>query len=269
MGATPSTIPTLTAAQFAQRLAAVFPPGWSAPEALLPGGVARAALETFGAELSFMGGSLSYALAATRLQTAQGDALDAASVDFFGTLPPYALPRNAGELDPAYRTRLLAAMLPPGATRAAMAAGLLALTGFAPRLIEFWRPADTGAYDMPPGTAMAFWDVDVPPNCFRWTDWEPYQALIEVSLPQAHPFGNNPTPCFDTAGFYWDTPNAFGAWFIDVAGSSVVAGVQQVYNAINRLKCEGTICWTQFVQPPGPTWDQPGLVWDAPGGTWT
>src|SRR5690349_11921995 len=168
MGAAPSTVPALTADQYAQRLAAVFPPGWAAPDALLPGGNVRMALEALGAELSFLGGALSYALAATRLQTAQGNALDLLALDYFGATAPYALPRGAGELDPAYRARLTAAMLPAGATRSAMAAALQALTGYPPRLIEFWRPADTGAYDMPPGTNMAFWDVDVPPNCFRY-----------------------------------------------------------------------------------------------------
>ena len=52
-------------------------------------------------------GSLQYAWSAVRVQIAQGNALDLASADFFGT----TLRRVTGEPDTSYRSRILAALV--------------------------------------------------------------------------------------------------------------------------------------------------------------
>lgn len=272
MGATPTTIPTITAAQFAARLAANFPPGWASPEAKnSAGGALHNLLLMFGAPLAFVDGALQYAANATRIPTAQDTALDLASLDFFGS-GSYAIPRNSGESDAGYRTRLLAAMLPPGATRPAMFSTLQAITGYAPRLIELWRPFDTGVIDGVGGPAAAgvgtqYWDVDTVVTPGRWADpGLRYQALIECVLPLTQPFGNNPTPAWDNFNSYWDTP---GSAFID-SPPVAVGGEQLIYDAINRVKCLGTVCWVRFVPPPSPfNFDQPGLFWDESGVVWS
>jgi hypothetical protein len=217
--------------------------------------------------MSFEIGALQYALGATRIQTATNGALDLASEDYFGPpLGPYAVTRQPGEADSAYSAQLLAAMLPHGATRAAIIEVVTKITGNVPRVIEPWSPADTGVWDGGPGAGMMFWDIDSAVTPFRWTDpgLTPFQGFVECTLPQAQEFGNNPTPAFDSTAFYWD-----------VAGSSLIdptlvgqLGEAAVYNAINQTKVEGTIVWVKFVPPPGINWDQAGVNWDEAGISW-
>ncbi len=271
MGATVTTVPTLTPAQFAARLAAGVPAGWSSSAAKNnPGGVLNDVLLMLGTELGFLTGAMAYADDATRIQTAQGAALDLASLDFFGS-GAYAVPRLNGESDASFSARLLGAMLPAGATRPAMYNALLKITGFPPRLIELWRPYDTGVIDGVGGPAAAgvgtmYLDVDNVTQPARLADTGlRYQGLIQCVLPLAQPFGNNPMPAIDET-IYTDTA---GSSMVDTPPSPV-SGTAEVYNAINRMKCEGTICWVQFVPAPtGRDWDQPGLDWDTPGDNWT
>jgi hypothetical protein len=85
---------------------------------------------------------IQYAKLQTRIATATDGFLDLISFDFFGN----NLLRNLGELDAAFRTRILATLLRPKATRPGMIAVLTALTGRAPIIFEPARPLDTGAY---------------------------------------------------------------------------------------------------------------------------
>lgn len=265
MPSTPTVIQTIAPEQFAARLAGNFPPGWGSPQAVnQPAGVLHNVLLMLGTELTYLNAALQYADDATRVQTAQNDALDLASLDYFGS-GAYAIPRNSGESDASYRARLLGGMLPAGATRPAMYNALLAATGFPPRLIELWRPYDTGVIDGLPGAGMMFLDVDTAVTPGRIADpGLRYQALIQCVLPLAQPFGNNPTPCMDFT-IFTDSP---GSSMIDTTPTGVNAQ-QQVYDAINRTKCEGTICWVQFVPAPsGLSWDEPAVNWDDPGAVW-
>ena len=253
-----TTLPVISPAQFAQRLAANFPTGWSSQEAKYTvDGVLFNVLQMIGTELNFeLDTSLAYAMDATRLQTATDGALDLASLDFFGPAPtsPFALPRLSGEGDPAFLARIEDALLPTGDTRTALFNAIEAATGFAPRLIEPWSPADTGVWDGGAGAGMMFWDVDTEETPFRWTDQNlNYQGFAECILPLTEPFGDNPTPCYDVStGFYWDLPNQHGAWLIDPE-PPISGGEDAVYNVINRTKVFGTIVWVKFVSPrPGP-----------------
>ena len=96
-----TTIPAVTAAQFAARMCALFPPNWSSAQAKQPGGAVYSMLQAIGSGPASETLALGYADAATRLQTAQGQALDIALVDFFGDddaqlngLPDYDRARN-------------------------------------------------------------------------------------------------------------------------------------------------------------------------------
>jgi len=262
---TPTTIAPLTAANFAARMAANYPNGWASPDALSTGGAVFGVLTALGTPLSFENGALIYALGATRIQTAINGALDLAGEDYFGS----NLPRNPGEGDAAYNARMLAAMLAPGATRAAVTEAVEKATGYPPRVIEPWSPADTGVW------GRFYWGVDTPTTPFRWTgggrfvQGDPstglqYQGFIECSLPTPQVLGGNSVPCFDS-NFYWGIA---GMSFFDLSPSQSF-GSQVVYDAINTAKCEGTIVWVKFVPAPvAVSWDS-GLDWDQSGLTWS
>jgi hypothetical protein len=267
MGTPATTYSPLSADQFAVRIAANFPNGWMSPDAKMPGGVGYGVFFTLGTPLAFEASALGYAFDATLIGTAQNGALDGKAVDFFGT-GFYALPRNPGESDPAYAARLLAALLPEGATRKAVSDAVQAVTGQAPRLIEPWRPSDTGVWSGAPGAGMMFWGIDNVVTPGLWTNpGLGYQGFCQTILPLAEPFGNNPTPTYDQYAFNY---NVAGSSYLMAPGGAVPQGEQSVYNAINRAKCEGTIVWVQFVAPRGAVyWDETGIVWDQSGITWT
>ncbi len=87
-------------------------------------------------------GLLGYVTEQHRIETATDSNLDLIGGDYFGT----GLIRRGGETDAAYRQRILANLLAPRGTRAAVITVLTALTGKAPTVFEPARPADTGAY---------------------------------------------------------------------------------------------------------------------------
>jgi hypothetical protein len=259
---TPTTIPPLADTDFANRMAALFPHGWAAPDAKSPGGVLYAIFQMMGGGLAFENSAEIYALAATRIQSAVNGALDLAAQDFLGD----RLPRNPGETDASYRARITAALLPTGATRAAIIEAVTNATGYAPRVIEPWRPADTGAW------GHGFWGVDSSTTPGRWTGTGgrpgerslAYQGFVECVLPTPTALNGNPVPCYDSNSFY----GIAGTAWIDIEPSTTL-GPQAVYDAINLVKCEGTIVWVKFVPAPSKyNWDDPNVTWDESGVTW-
>ena len=252
MGTQQTTLPAISSAGFATRLADNFPNGWASNDARYTvTGVLYNVLKMIGSPLSFeVDSSLQYALDAMRIDTAQNDALDLASLDFFGAerVSDFALPRQPGETDPAFAARILANLLPSGATRPAVIAAVEKVTGATPRVIEPWRPSDTGVFDGAPGQGMMFWDVDNAVTPFRWTNTAlNHQGFIEFSIPATEPFGPTQTPCYDVSTvFYWDVPNSRGAWLIDPLPGSFV-GIDEVAAAILRTKAYGTLVWVKAV----------------------
>lgn len=258
----PTTIPIISPELFAKRLADNYPNGWASPDAKygVPDSVDPASingvmynlLAMMGVELNFsLDESLQYAFDATRIPTGIGDALDLASLDFFGPAPTslFSLPRLGGESDTSFSERIELNLLPTGATRQAVSDAIGRVTGFVPRIMEPWSPGDSGVWDGLAGQGMMFWDVDTVLTPFRWADDQAYQGFVECSLPLTNPFGNNPTPCYDVpSGFYWDVADGNGAWLIDPL-PLITNGVQAVYNAINRTKVFGTEVWVKFVSP--------------------
>lgn len=249
MADTPTVFPTLDADDFATRQGAVFPNGWVSPEARQPGGIFYALMKSIGGQQAFVLSALIYALEATRVQTAVGDALDLVSEDFFGD----ALPRAPGESDDSFRTRIEAGLTADfvtasGATRAAVSFAVQTITGVAPRIIEPWRPLDTGVIDGGPGTGMMFMDADCVQAPAIITDSSlAYQGFLQSIIPPIQLLDGNPLPCMDVgeaaSGLYTDTA---GSSMFDFDGS-ISLGEQAVYDAINARKTFGTVVWTQFV----------------------
>lgn len=83
-----------------------------------------------------------YAKLQTRILTATDGWLDMISADFFGS----ALLRTANQSDDSFRSRIIANMFRPRATRQSIVLVLQQLTGRTPTIFEFLRPADTGGY---------------------------------------------------------------------------------------------------------------------------
>ncbi len=197
-------------------------------------------------------GTLQYAAYATRIQTAIGEALDLSALDFLG---PGQLDRLPGELDAPYRTRIMAALMPTGATRKAISDAIQRVTGVKPRLVEPWSPGDTGVTRnfAGPGAMYSGVDTEVTPSRatmgrgqFRSSA---YMGFVDTVLPTVPLLGGNPVPCTDD-GMY-----------SGVAGSSTfnfppfLSGRQVVYNAIERSHTYGTLIWVRFTRslsPPKP-----------------
>ena len=238
-------VTVLTADQFAARIARSFPTGWSSPQAKQPGGNLYSLMKSLSAELSAIESSLAYALGSERIGTAVAPELDLAAQDFFGS----AFPRIGGETDSAYSARILAALFPTGATRAAVSAAVQSVTGKVPRIIEPWRPMDTGVLGGQAGKGMVFWNIDTVVTPFRWTNpGLRYQGFIETVLPQPIIFGPNAPPCFNVQ----PGGPGFWGWYWTIAGTSWInppnaglLGANPVYTAINRTKVFGTIVWVK------------------------
>ena len=232
-----------------QRLQRLLPP-WFPDWDQAP--IINAVLRGCAALFAYAYSLLQYAVAQTRIRTAFGAWLELISYDYFGL----RFPRAPSESDASYRARILAELLRPRQTRAAVVLEVRDTTGYPSRIIEPWSPADTGNWD------GCFWDVDTPATPFRWTGDQRYQFFIETTPPALEPFGNNPTPCYDTSGF-WDE----SLFLIDPLPA--LLGEQAVYDAINVTKAAGTTAWVKFVPPAtSTTWDQPGVTWDQPGINW-
>jgi hypothetical protein len=110
-----------------------------------------------------------------RIKSASDSMLDQVSMDFYGN----GLPRLPGESDANFLVRILAGLFVPRATRAAMSAMLLALTGVEPRIIETFRGSDVGGwsattsaaptlagglyyYVLAAGCPPCYWGIDIP-----------------------------------------------------------------------------------------------------------
>ncbi len=91
---------------------------------------------------SWLYGLLGYVGDQHRIETSTDSNLDLIGGDYFGT----GLLRRTGEADAAYRQRILANLLAPRGTRAAVIEVLTQLTGKPPTVFEPARPADTGAW---------------------------------------------------------------------------------------------------------------------------
>jgi hypothetical protein len=230
MASTPTIIPTLTPAQFAQRLGALFPDGWASADAV-KGGAAFAFLLALSQGLTAVLGQVQYADRAVLVGTETAPELDLAAQDFYGS----GMPRPPGMSDAAYANQILSGLFRSAATRAALSTALAALTGSVPRMIEPWNPGDTGATD-----AVSFLDVDTINNPMRVSGEERYTGFIETA-PAAGiaPLSGNAVPTLDD-----------GLW-IDVAGSLVAdlesGSASSIYALINQIRAFGITIGVKIV----------------------
>jgi hypothetical protein len=201
-----------------------------------------------------------YAALQGRIRTATGGWLDLIAWDFLGG----RFLRRQAENDNAFRVRLLAEILRPRVTRAAISQAVADITGSVPRIIEPWRPTDVGVWDPQPGQPGCYWDVDTIANPFRWTNTGfKFAVFIEAVLPLATPLGNNAPPAFDVYSMAYDK---FGA-FIDL--SVGLGAADEVYSAVNAARAAGITIGVKFVPAQTePHWDEPGVTWDQPNTVW-
>lgn len=171
-----------------------------------------------------------------RVSTATDVFLDIAALDYTGT----RVTRRLQEGDESFRPRLMASLLPSGATRAALQSRLMALTGTMPAIFEPTQPMDTGAYGyggLGYGVVGGYGTLTLP-----------FQAFVSVKRPvsQGVPYwagydGNASTPPYAPGGYgvgllaYSDIAQAFG-------------GVTDadIYDAIADVQPLGAIAWTKI-----------------------
>lgn len=221
--ATGTVIPTISPTQFAARLAALFPNGWASPDAA-QSGVLQSFLLALGSQLQAVLEQVRYSDSAVLVPTETSPELDFAAQDFYGS----ALPRPPGMSDVAYANLILSGLFKPATTRAALSNAISDLTGFVPRMIEPWRPSDTGVWDGP----ASYWDVDSAVTPFLWTGEERATGFIESAPPiPSMGTGGNPVLCWDD-GWYWDVA---GSSFFDI----VLNPTSSLFTLVNRLRAYG------------------------------
>lgn len=161
--------------------------------------------------------------AQSRIATATGQFLDAASTDFFGP----RLPRRTAELDESFRSRIIQQLARDHATRAAVIAITTDLTGHEPTIFEPGRVADTGAYASPSfafGAAGAWGNLNIP-----------FQAFVTVKRAQGIGVSN-------VAGY--GTPGPLSRSSLAAATGQVTD--PDIYAAIASVMPTASRAWTRI-----------------------
>jgi hypothetical protein len=182
--------------------------------------------------LSFVYALYTYAKLQTRIMSATDGWLDMIAADFFG---PGQVTRKTGQGDTSYRLVILANLFREKATRAAIVNILTSLTGRAPKIIEPWRPADTGGYGIPTsgyGVAGAYGSLSLPYQAFVIA----YRPVSNAGIASVAGYGSAP------AGY------STASWAEYASMSMVTGGVSDadIFAAIDAVKPAGTIVWTRI-----------------------
>jgi hypothetical protein len=205
--------------------------------------------------MSFIYSLIAYARLQTRLLTMTDGWLDMAAEDFFGD----TLRRKATEEDDLYRTRIRSALFAPSNTRAAISEAVQAIAGVAPRIIEPWRPDETGTWDG--GPCAMYWDVDNTATPFRWTTGGG-QFFLEVPISPQSVIGWGALSAWD-ARASWDT---YSFAFHDIS-TAQIAAASEILAQVKKIKAEGVLALIRFTGLPGagyaPRWDVDGYAWDT------
>lgn len=170
----------------------------------------------------------------TRIKTATDTNLEAIAQDYFGF---NNFNREPDETDDSYRMRILANLVPQGATRYAMINVLTALTGNVPRIFQPQRPLDTGGYNggyIGYGVAGGWSNPNLAYQCF-------ISVYSQVVSNVAYVAGWN------VSVGALNTPSR-AAWSNSSQRTTALLQ-QQIFAAINKTKCCGTICWVQVQSP--------------------
>ena len=188
-----------------------------------------AVLTGIGNTLSFIYALYGFAKLQTRIQTATDGWLDLISADFFGT----SLPRQTGESDASFRTRILANLFREKATRHAIVQTLTQITGRAPIIIEPTRPGDCGGYGAPNcgyGVAGYYGSLLIP-----------YQAFVIAFRPFSAQ-GVAGMAGYDTPAGGYSVAGGYSSLSLITAGISDAA----IYAAVDAVKPAGTIAWVRI-----------------------
>ncbi len=170
-----TTIPSLQATDFVDRMADLIPNNWCGQQAKQNGGggVFNAMLTAIATETASMMQEIQYALDATRIATETDPELSLAAQDFFG---PGVLPRPKGDTDAEYAAYITANLFRPAVDRQSIQDALDGILPSPPRLIEPWRMLDVGYVD------NGFLDIDSEVVACRVAAPEQrYQGYIEFS----------------------------------------------------------------------------------------
>ena len=262
------------AANMLSRIRANLPP-WFPNQGSAP--VLDGVLTGIATTLAFIYSLYAYAALQTRIASAAGAFLDLIAWDYFGA----RFTRNPGESDASFDGRILAELIRPRVTRAAIQQAVQLLTGYPVRVIEPFVLTDIGAWKMRgSGAPISFYRVDTPTRPGRWSSRGlRCQFFIECVLPPV--FGQLALPAWGmrgsgdgVVGAFWKIRGSSGATtmgvpYISRGDVTTTRGAEAVYALINTMRAAGVICWVKFV--PAPTailWDQPGVTWDQAGAKW-
>jgi hypothetical protein len=214
---------------------------WFGAPGLAP--VLTAILTGGGTVGAFLVALIAYAQMQTRIATATGGWLNLIALDYFGT----RLRRRPNQGDESFRARILAELLRPRVSRAAMRDLLVSLTGREPKIFEPSRPLDTGTYAadgastadlVASGAYLLAWDT-----AGGWGDLDlPGQFFIDVYRdPQS---GVPLVSGWDASEGGWDTPSRL-SWIADSQASDALTD-DDIYAAIVANKAEGTNAWVRI-----------------------
>jgi hypothetical protein len=207
---------------FVARIRQVLPAGWFADDAP----VLTAVLTGLGQAWSDLYSLLMMVARQARIATASGVFLDIAAQDYFGG----QLRRRTTEGDAAFSARIRANLLAPRATRDALAAALMGLTGRTPLIFEPRNIADTGAYNVNAGY-----------NCVGGygSFGLPYQFFVTAYRPNDMPMSNG--------GGYGAGPGGYDAgplFYAAITDSTGYIDDAEIYLTISETIPTASIAWT-------------------------
>ncbi len=221
---------------FAARLRAVLPARWfpdTTPGAASNTPILDAVLAGIAAVWAQIYALLAYVRLQTRIATATDVFLDMIARDFFGA----RLQRRPTEADGKYRARILASLLPPGGTRAALIGALVRLTGRVPVVFEPRNTMDSGGYGTRGSSAWSglAYGAAGGYGCLA----EPFQCFVTAYRPHSGGVAG-------VAG--WGAgAGGYGVGAIEYFGTDMLAGQvtdPDIYSAIAATMPAGTIAWT-------------------------
>lgn len=206
------------------RLKSLLPPTWFGDS--FP--ILSAVLQGIGNAGAFAYSLLAYVRLQTRIRTALDGFLDMIAADFFGA----AVTRGTSA-DVPFRARIIAALFRERATRRSIVEVVTDLTGRAPVIFEPGRVQDTGAYGYACGYGVGG----------AWGSLLlPYQGFIDVFKPVGTGIPLVAGYGISTGG-YSQASRAEWAKLGDIIDT---VSDQDIYDAINAVKVEGTIAWTRI-----------------------
>lgn len=178
---------------------------------------------------------IAYARQQSRIATSTGMFLDIAAWDFFGA----NFLRRKSETDNSFRPRILAEILRPRQTRAAISQVLTDLTTRTPKIIELWNPQDCGGYGVP---QMGGYGSG--PGCYGSLLY-PNQVLVTAF--------HAPTQGIPNADGYGGYAGGYGAGTIEYGNLAFVTGPitdAEIYARVQQTIAAGTTAWVAIQNPP-------------------